>query len=98
MAKRISGAATHLGKLITMSSRDRDRALDKLSYEVSDELHSLDITAKEIADVLRVLNCTLAAIAISDNHQGARLYLETASGGRYRSPPPPDTQQAFFGV
>ena len=76
VAKRISGAATYLGKMITTSSRDRDRALGKLSYEVSDELHSLDITAKEAVDELRALNCTLAAIAISDNHQGARLYLE----------------------
>lgn len=44
------------------ASADRDRAMDKLAYEVSEEL--------------RVLNCTLAAIAISDDHEGARLYLE----------------------
>lgn len=76
VAKRISGAATHLGKMITMSSRDRDRALSKLSYEVSDEIRSLDITTREVADELRALNCTLAAIALSDSHEGARLYLE----------------------
>lgn len=76
VAKRISGAATFLGKEIRMSSRDRDRALQQLAYEVSDELRGLDITAKEVADELRALNCTLAAIAISDSHAGARLYLE----------------------
>ena len=76
VAKRISGAATHLGKMITMSSRDRDRALGKLSYEVSDGIRSLDTTAKEVADELRALNCTLAAIALSGSHEGARLYLE----------------------
>ena len=76
VAKRISAAATYLGKEIRMSSRDRDRALDKLSEEVSDELHSLDITANEIADELRALNCTFAAVAISDTHEGARLHLK----------------------
>ena len=45
-----------------LSSADRDRALDKLAFEVSEEL--------------RALNCTLAAIAISDDHEGAHLYLE----------------------
>lgn len=45
-----------------LASADRDRAMDKLAYEVSEEL--------------RALNCTLAAIAISDDHEGARLYLE----------------------
>ena len=45
-----------------LASADRDRALDKFAYELSEEL--------------RALNCTLAAIAISDNHEGARLYLE----------------------
>lgn len=45
-----------------LSSADRDRAMDKLAYEVSEEL--------------RALNCTLAAIALSDSHEGARLYLE----------------------
>ena len=78
VAKRISGAATHIGRMITISSRDRDRALDKFSYEVSEELRSLDITANEVAEEVRALNCTLAAIAISDNHEGARLYLEQA--------------------
>ena len=55
-------AATHLGRMIMLSSADRDRALDKLAFEVSEEL--------------RALNCTLAAIAISDDHEGAHLYLE----------------------
>lgn len=45
-----------------LASADRDRALHKFAYEVSEEL--------------RALNCTLAAIAISDDHEGARLYLE----------------------
>ena len=45
-----------------LASADRDRALDKLAYELSEEL--------------RALNCTMAAIAISDGHEGARLYLE----------------------
>lgn len=45
-----------------LASADRDRALDKLAYEVSEEL--------------RALNCTLADIAISDGHEGARMYLE----------------------
>ena len=62
VGKRISGAATFLGRAIRMSASDRDRALSKFSYEVSEEL--------------RALNYTLAAIAISDDHEGARLYLE----------------------
>ena len=62
--------------MITISSRDHDRALDKFSYEVSEELRSLDLSANEVADELRALNCTLAAIAISNNHEGARLHLE----------------------
>ena len=41
VAKRISGAATYLGKMITTSSRDRDRALGKLSYEVSERTPQL---------------------------------------------------------
>ena len=76
VAKRISGAGTHIGRMITISSRDRDRALDKLSYEVSEELRSLDLSVNDVADELRALNCTLAAIANSDNHEGARLHLE----------------------
>ena len=75
VGKRISGAATLFGRAIRMSASDRDRALDKLSYEISDELRSLDITANEVAEELRALNCTLAAIAISGTLQGARLYL-----------------------
>ena len=62
VANRISGAATHIGRMITILSWDRDRALDNLSYEVSEEL--------------RALNCTLPAIALSDYNEGARLYLE----------------------
>ena len=62
VGKRISGAATFLGRAIRMSASDRDRALSKFSYEVSEEL--------------RTLNCTLAAIAISDEHEEARSYLE----------------------
>ena len=60
--KRKAGAATFIGRKIMFASADRDRALGKLAYEVSEEL--------------RALNCTLAAIAISDDHEGARLYLE----------------------
>ena len=60
--KRRAGAATFIGRRIMLASADRDRALDKLEYEVSEELRALD--------------CTLAAIAISDGHEGARLYLE----------------------
>lgn len=60
--KRRAGAATFIGRRIMLASADRDRALDKLAYEVSEEL--------------RALNCTLAAIAISDGHEGARMYLE----------------------
>ena len=62
VGKRISRAAIFLGRAIRVSASDRDRALSKFSYEVSEEL--------------RTLNCTLAAIAISDNHEGARSYLE----------------------
>ena len=60
--KRKAGAATFIGRRIMLASADRDRALHKFAYEVSEEL--------------RALNCTLAAIAISDDHEGARLYLE----------------------
>ena len=35
-------AATHLGRMIMLSSADRDRALDKLAYEVSEELRALN--------------------------------------------------------
>ena len=45
-----------------MSASDRDRALSKFSCEISEELPTL--------------NCTLAAIAISDDHEEARRYLE----------------------
>jgi len=60
--KRKAGAATFIGRRIMLASADRDRAFEKLSYEVSEEL--------------RALNCTLAAIAISGDHEGARHYLE----------------------
>lgn len=60
--RRKAGAATFIGRGIMLASADRDRALGKLAYEVSEEL--------------RAINCTLAAIAISDDHEGARLYLE----------------------
>ena len=51
-----------LGRMIMLSSAVRDRALDKIAYEVSEEL--------------RALNCTPAAIASSDDNEGAHLYLE----------------------
>ena len=62
VAKPISGSATFLGRAIRMSASDRDRVLSKFSYEVSEEL--------------RTLNCTLAAIALSEDHEEARSYLE----------------------
>ena len=62
IGKRISSAASFLAQAIRMSAGDRDRTLGKFSYEVSEEL--------------RTLNCTLAAIALSDDHEGARSYLE----------------------
>ena len=45
-----------------LASADRDRSLDKAAYQVLEELRSL--------------NCTLAAIAIADDHEGARLFLQ----------------------
>jgi len=60
--KRKEIAAKFIGQKIALASADCDRALDKLSYEVAGELRSL--------------NCTLAAIALSDDHEEARLYLE----------------------
>ena len=62
LAKRISGAAMHIGRMITMASRDRDRALDKAAYQGAEEL--------------RAANCTLAAIALSEDREEARLYLQ----------------------
>lgn len=62
MGKRASAAAGYIGRMIKMSASDCDRALDKFSYGVSEELRALD--------------CTLAAAAISDGHEGARRYLE----------------------
>ena len=47
--------------MIMLASADRDHALDKAACKVTEELRSL--------------NCTLAAIAIADDHEGARLYL-----------------------
>ena len=61
LRKQISTAAGHMCRMINLSASDRDRALSKFSHEVSEEL--------------RALNCTLAAIAIKDRHDGARLYL-----------------------
>ena len=61
LRKTLSAAANHVGRMIMLASADTDRALDKAAYQVAEELRSL--------------NCTLAAIAIADDHEGARLYL-----------------------
>ncbi|MCY3633425.1 MAG: hypothetical protein OXH29_12205 [bacterium] len=62
LSKRISSAATFLGKAIRQTARDRDITLERFSHHIAREL--------------RFLNCTLAAIAISDDHEEARSYLE----------------------
>ena len=62
VAKTISGSATFLGKAIRQTARDRDVTLEKFSHNIAGEI--------------RALNCALAAIAISDDHEGARSYLE----------------------
>ena len=67
VAKTISGSATFLGKAIRQTARDRDVTLEKFSHHVAGEV--------------RALNSTLAAIAISDDHEGAR----SLSGGCRRA-------------
>ena len=44
MGKRASAAAGYIGRMIKMSASDRDRALDKFFYEVSEELRALNCT------------------------------------------------------
>ena len=66
VAKTISGSATFLGKAIRQTARDRDVTLEKFSHHIAGEI--------------RALNCTLAAIAISDDDEGARSYLERVVG------------------
>ena len=62
LSKRISSAATFLGKAIRQTARDRDITLEKFSHHIAREI--------------RFLNCTVAAAAICDEHEGARSYLE----------------------